>query len=112
MNIVRIEKTKLLEAIQTNRDNHRKIFLEAQDNYRKAFIKEVDKMLAEAKAGGRIQRAVKLIAPVDQTKEYDRVIKMLLMSDDKIIELTQQEFANFVMDQWNWTMSFYATNRG
>lgn len=102
MNSITIEKSKLLEVLKANREKHREIFLEAQGNYRKAVIAELDRMLAEAKSGQRVRRQVLLPEPIDQTREYDRAIRMLEMASDATIDINEQDFRCYVMDEWNW----------
>ena len=65
MQEVKLEKDKLLEIVKKNRENHRAIFLEAQENYRKRVIEELDKMLQDAREGKRIRTTVELQAPID-----------------------------------------------
>ena len=69
-------------------------------------------MLEEARAGKRIRRAVQLIEPTDQTKEYDAAIAMLQMSVDDVINLEEHDFRNYVLDQWNWKQAWTASNIG
>ncbi len=111
MKAITISKTKLLDVIKANREKHRAIFLEAQTGYRLAAIIELDKMLVEARSGKRIRRAVKLIEPIDQTSEYDRVIRMLEMSEDSTILLEEHDFRQYVLDDWAWKGQFNASNR-
>ncbi len=110
MNSVRIDKHRLLGTVQENREKHRQVFEEAQVGYRKMVIKELDAMLQEARGGKRIRRRVELDEPVDQTHDYDRVIAMLEMSVDEVVELDETAFANYVLDDWDWTQRFLTTN--
>ena len=77
MNDIRVNRGGLLAKLKTNREQHRELFLKAQDKYREAVIEELDAMLTEAREGKRIRRAVTLKAPIDQTAEYDRAGTML-----------------------------------
>lgn len=81
-------------------------FEQAIEGYRAAVVKELDQMLEDAKAGRLIKRAIGLVEPQDHTGDYDRIITMLEMSVNDTIELTQQEFAQYVMDQWGWMQEF------
>lgn len=110
MDAIKVKKSELLETVQKNRDNHRKIFLEAQEGYRVAAIAELDKMLTEAKQGKQIRRSLALTEPVDQTRDYDRVIRMLEMSQDEIIELQEHDFMQYVLDDWGWKRQFLLSN--
>jgi hypothetical protein len=109
MDKVKIKKNELLEIVTKNRAEHRSIFEKALEGYKAQVIAELEVMLAEAKSGKRIRRHVQLEEPMDQTKEYDRVVRMLELSQDDIIELTQSEFSQYVMDDWRWKDQFLAS---
>lgn len=102
MQDVRVNRSQLLEQVKSNRDKHRDVFLKAQERYRVLVVEELDRMLADARAGKKIRRAVQLIEPEDHTHDYDRVIRMLELSVDNEIKLSQAEFAQYVMDDWAW----------
>lgn len=110
MRTVRMDRLRLLAILKQNREEHREIFLEAQEGYRAAAIKELDAMLSEAREGKRIRRSLSLVAPVDQTREYDNAIEMLEMSVDDKIEITEQDFRCYVKDEWNWKGQFLSSN--
>lgn len=110
MTKVKMRRSTLLEQVRQNRKRHRKVFEEAQVGYRAAVIKELDVMLSEARSGRRIRRVVSLAEPVDQTREYDRVIRMLEMTEEEQFELTELEFSQYVMDDWSWKSAFLTSN--
>lgn len=110
MRTITVKKNELFEKMKANRDQHRTIFLEAQEGYREAAIAELDKMLEEARSGKRIRRIVSLVEPMDQTSEYDRAIAMLEMSVSDTIELSAEEFNCYVLDQWRWKDQFNVSN--
>lgn len=111
MGTVTVKKDELLEIVRKNREAHRKIFLEAVDGFRAKAVEMLEQRLTDAKAGRRINIRISLPTPVDQTREYDRAIKMLEMSVDGQVQLTQTEFAQYVMDDWSWKKQFSATNK-
>ena len=102
MQQVTVKRSELLERLETNRSQHRDLFLKAQDGYRAQVVRELEAMLKEARDGKRIRRTVQLQEPVDQTREYDRAIAMLSMSVDDVIELSARDFQCYVLDQWDW----------
>ena len=110
MNSIKVKKSELLDVLKKNRGNHRIIFLEASEGYRAAAIEELDKMLADAKAGRKIRRSLTLVEPQDQTRDYDRAIRMLEMSTDDVIELEEHDFAQYVLDDWSWKRQFLLSN--
>lgn len=111
MSPVKINREKLLDVLRANRDNHRKIFLEAQHGYRAKAIQELDAMLHEARDNKRIRRSLSLIEPIDQTREYTRAITMLEMSVEDEITLSDLDFRQLVMDEWSWKGQFLTANR-
>jgi adenylate kinase family enzyme len=110
LSVVKVKKDALLTTIVANRDKHRQIFEEAVTGFRAKAIAILEARLDDAKAGRRIKVYIDLPTPVDQTREYNKIIKMLEMSVDTEIELTQGEFAQYVMDDWSWKKQFSATN--
>jgi len=112
MEVVSVKKEELLSTLRKNREEHREIFLEALGGYHKAALKALQERVNEAKENKRISLHFVLVQPKDQTKQYDRVIKMLEMSVDSVVKLTEQEFANYVMDDWSWMDQFLTSNSG
>lgn len=110
MKEIKIKRAALLEAVTANRDGHRQLFEKAQVGFRARVIERLDKMLSDAKAGVRFDLSVSLATPIDQTKDYDRIIRALGMSVDEEITLTEVEFAQYVMDDWAWKQNVVATN--
>jgi len=102
-------KDKLIEEITKNRDNHRAAFEAALGAYRDEVIKVLKEQLDQAERGERIPRGHGLTCPQDMTREYNQILAILDMTTDDEIELTQQEFACYVLDQWHWKQQFATT---
>jgi hypothetical protein len=107
---IRVNRDELLEALRKNRAAHREMFERAAVGYRKRAIEELDASLQDAKAGKKIRRSIGLVEPMDQTKDYDRVIRMLEMTVDQIVTIGAQEFQQYVMDDWSWKEQFTTSN--
>ncbi len=103
---ITVKKATLLEAIKKNRETHSGTFARAQEGYRVAAIKEIDAMLSEARTGGDIRRSVTIVQPVEHTKDYDRVIRMLEMSIADEVTVTETQFSQYVLDEWGWSREF------
>jgi hypothetical protein len=110
LSVITVKKSELLSALKKNQEEHRALFLEAQEGYRKAVIKELDEMLAEARAGKGYRKIVNLIEPQDHTRDYLRIVRMLEMSIKDEIQISEQEFAWYVLDDWAWKSQFIATS--
>jgi len=107
---VTVNKTELLAILETNRAAHRDIFLKALDAYRVRVIEEFEVFLKDAREGRKIKRNISWPEPEDHTRDYDNAIRMLELSVDNEIELDEQDFQHYVMDQWVWRAAFTATN--
>lgn len=109
---VTVKKAELLTAIRANREVHRNEFIKALDGYREIVIERLELTLKNVRGGGRFDsdEFVLLVAPMDHTKDYNRVIKMLEMSTADEITVTERQFQQYVLDDWTWKMDFLATN--
>ena len=110
MDSIKVKKEELLAKLKENKDTHRKIFLEAQEGYRTLVIEQLETMLSDARGGKKINRHLSLSEPTDQTRDYDRVIRMLEMSQDDVVELSEHDFAQYVLDDWSWKRNFLVSN--
>lgn len=107
---IAVKKSALIDALQKNRDGHRKQYEEAHAGYRRALLETVAKMYDDAKKGLDVQHFIQLDIPEDHTKDYDRVAGMLAMSVDDTVLITAQEYSQFVMDDWGWKEKFVGTS--
>lgn len=110
MDKVTVQRAELLETLRKNREEHKQIFEEALAGYRTEVVRVLEARLADARQNRRIDLRISLVQPVDQTKEYDRAIRMCEMSVDDTIELSNEAFANYVMDDWSWSHQFLSAN--
>jgi hypothetical protein len=111
LDTVRVKKDDVLSALQANREEHRQIFEEAIKNWKDQVIIRLEEMVEKAKKDiNEVVLSVGLVRPQDHTKDYNRAIKMLEMSQDDELELTQSDFAQFVMDDWGWQRDFLTTS--
>ena len=101
MKTVKINKSELLEAIKQNRNKHENDVIVADVAYKKQALKEYEEAIKQLQYTGKVSR-INLHEPVDKREHYDRVIKMLEMSADDVIELDSHEFDQYVMDNWEW----------
>lgn len=109
MRSVKISASKLLNILVENRDKHVKDFNEATEGYRIDAIAALEKVLQEAKDGKEIQHYISVVKPTSYKESYDTVIRMLELSSENEVELTMQEFSQYVEDKWQWKQAFAET---
>jgi len=111
MEYIKVDKADLLEKLRTNREEHRSMFLKAQEVYRTAMIAELDRALQDAREGRDIVRMFRLPVPEDHTADFDTVIEMLEWEQGKTIKLAHHDFQQYVQNQWGWRASFAANTQ-
>ena len=89
---------------------HQKIFEEAATGYKKTMIEHLEKKLAAAKKGKRVQHTIQLVQPVSRLNDYERILQMLDMSTQDVITIGERQFAQYVRDEWDWKQDFLASN--
>jgi hypothetical protein len=110
MRKVTIKQNELLEVLRENRETHKTEYDDAYAGYLETCKETLTELLEEFEAGERETVQWTEFPPQTQVKEYDRVIRMLELSVDSEIELTAEEFANYVQDEWHWKGQWELSN--
>lgn len=107
---VNVEKDKLLEILKANREKHAKDYDYAKTGFRKLLIIELQKKLKSAKEGKKVVLIFKNQKPTNHLKDYDEIIGMLELSTDKELKLNQQQYKQYVNNEWNWVKHWSTSN--
>ena len=102
----KIEKLKLLNEIKANRKRHIDQYNEAVVEFKSEYLKKLKEMIDNADK--EIILYIQLRKPESHEEDYNLIISMLEMSSETHIEITQDEFENYVLDKWPWRDSFVA----
>lgn len=111
MDSLKYKRDVVLAKLQENREKHRLAYEDAMEGFKEAVVTELSEALELAKAGKEYRLVLKQTKPAEYLKNYDRAIAMFSMSSQDEVELTENEFTQYVMDNWNWSMSFTDTAR-
>lgn len=106
MENIRVSKQELLTIVKQNREKHKAEYLESIKAYRVKAADLLNQELEKIVNGEKFQIRFDLVKPESHEKEYDLAIKMLEMSVDNVIEISEQEFNELINDEWNWKYSF------
>jgi len=109
MQTVTVNKQDLLSVLKTNRTNHLEEYTSASKIFIQDAIEKLQVMLTTAQNKGKIIQSLGLVEPQSYVSSYDTAIKMLEMSVDETIELSQSEFVQYVEDSWGWKNTFVAS---
>ena len=112
-----IKREELLIILRANREKHVLLFQQACTGYRKLALAKVQeefdrlkKTINELKEGKEFLAGVycsfSLPAPVSHEKSYVQAIRMMELEVEDVVKLTSDQFACFVMDDWEWKESW------
>ena len=106
MRTVKVNQAEFIETLRANRSQHRAVFETALEGYGSRLLRELEHRVHDLRRGRAVDVHIALPEPEDHTEDYDRILAMASMSVEKVIELTQEDFAMYVMDQWHWKRAF------
>lgn len=109
MQRVTVDKSEFIERVRANRERHRSVFEKALTGYRGRMVAELERRIHDLSRRRRVEQYLGLPEPEDHSADYDRVLTMAEMSVHATIELSEDEFAMYVMDQWRWKQDFSET---
>lgn len=95
---VKIKKKELIKKIKENKDAHIVDYQEAVIAYKNEAEKQLKQQLKDLK-GGSLDVKLKITSPVDKSDEYDKIITMFEWETRDEVELTQNEFNEYVLDE-------------
>ena len=106
MNDIKVTKSELIATLKKNRDEHDDIYNKAVVVYREKCVQELERMIAEAKAGGNIRHSFSAPVPERHVEDYDNAIEMLEWTLDDTIVLSEHDFRTYVRNEWGWAKNF------
>jgi len=105
----------VLNALKKNREEHMAIYNEAIENFWKTAEKKAEEFFGKVKnrEGGSEKRITfNINVPQHHLAEYDTVIKMLEMTKESEIALSQSQVNQYIMDRWGFQENFLCTVSG
>lgn len=110
LSVITVKVDELLEALEKNLEKHLSEYQEAEAGFREKALVELEKAVEEVREGKPVRLSIPLAAPTNHAKDYTRVIRMLRMSIDSDVAITEQQFSCYVLDDWAWKGAFVGTN--
>src|SRR5947209_13152067 len=97
MDSLKYRRPDVLEKLKANREKHKTAYDDAMEGFKEAVVKELAEALKLAKAGTEYRLILKQTKPNHYLKQYDRAIAMFEMSSQEEIELSEEEFTQYVL---------------
>lgn len=120
MREVKVRRDDLLVKVRENKEKHIREYKEACEGYRQQALVKIDEVtkhlvqkvqsLKEGEYIGLASITFGLDVPQSHEKDYDQVIAMLEMSVDDLLTIRSDEFACYVMDDWDWRADWKMSN--
>ena len=113
MNSIKMKRLELLGIVRNNKMVHVDAFNESVDDY-KIVVLKTSKANVELAMKGDLDsfKLIKSIpaAPVSYENEYVRAIRMLELSIEDVIDVSEDVFNQLVLDEWSWKRGFIGTS--
>lgn len=93
-----IDKKNLIEKIKENKLAHIKEFDDAVVAYAIEAKKQIKQMSKDVE-NGKLDIKLQLTTPINRASEYDKVIEMFNWEIAENVELTQEEFNEYIHDE-------------
>lgn len=95
---ITVNKAELIAKIEENREAHKVAYDKAERAYKIEALKQLKQLTKEVKEGSTTIR-LNLTTPVDNRENYDKIIGMFEWDVADEVELTQQEYNEYILDE-------------
>ena len=98
----------LARILETNLIKHALAYTEAIAGYRKATVVKLQKILTAIADGGEIPSNISppTDRPESHVDDYKKVIGLLKLSAWECFELDEEEYDQYINDNWHWRNTF------
>ena len=107
---IKILKSDLIDTLNKNKDNHIVEYGKAVIGYKKEALKQLAN-LEKIVNDGSLKIRLDLVTPVNSTENYDKIIEMFEWEINEEVELTQDEFKEYVQDESSFAISAKFSNQ-
>lgn len=106
---IRVNRASLIEKIKENKAAHIKAYEKAVVAYKEEALRQLS-ILTEKANSGDVRLSLNLVSPVNYAENYDKVVQMFEWEVDDIVELEQQEFNKYVLDETSFALQAKMSN--
>ena len=95
---IKINKGALISKLKENKTNHIAEYEKAVKAYKLEVAEQLAK-LTKLNEQGELKIQLDLVRPVNNSENYDKIIEMFEWEIEDEVELTQDEFKEYVQDE-------------
>ena len=104
-----LKKGDLIAKIKENKEIHIKEFDEAIIAYKEEALKQLARQTSKVEEGG-LDAKLDLITPVNNAENYDKILEMFTWDVRDEVELSQNEFLEYVQDETEFAVAAKFSN--
>jgi len=111
MSSVKVKRDDLLVTLYQNLGAHSTAVKEALEARRAEMLEYFQFGIERLERDDKYQPKATITFPIpkDNSSDYKRAIRMVEMTVEEVIELTEAQFDKLVMDNWNWKQELINT---
>ena len=107
MKEITIKKSKLVDKINENMTIHVKEYKELHILYTQEAILRLQVLLQNIqKNSHNVSLYVDLVEPTSSEDSYRTALEMLELEVNENVTISEQEFKQYIKDEWHWSRSF------
>ena len=106
---IKVQKEKLIAQILENKEQHIKEYGEAVIAYKEEALKQLTVQTSRVKEGA-LDAELDLVTPVNNADNYDKIVEMFQWEVEKVVELSQNEFNEYVQDETEFAVAAKYSN--
>ena len=107
---IKVSKEKLIATLKENKANHIEEYGKAVIAYKKEVIKQLDALRVKVDAG-ELKIGLNLVTPINNADNYDSIIEMFEWELADEVELSQDEFKEYVQDETQFAITAKMSNQ-
>jgi hypothetical protein len=96
--VTELKKEKLIARIKENKQKHIEAYDKAVIAYRRVALEQLADLTVKVKSGDMTVR-LNLTTPIDNRENYDKIIEMFEWDIKDIVELDQDEYNEYILDE-------------
>ena len=104
-----LKKEELIAKIKENKEIHEKEYADAVVAYKVEALKQLTVQTAKVQEGA-LDAALELVTPVNNSENYDKIIEMFEWDVRDEVELSQNEFLEYVQDETQFALEAKYSN--
>jgi hypothetical protein len=106
---INVQKSKLIEQIKENKKNHIAEYAKAVIAYKEEALRQLATLTTFVN-DGKMDIRLDLVTPINNSKNYDKIVEMFEWEVNDVVELEQSEFIEYVQDETDFAIQAKFSN--